>query len=301
MLEKEELDIVSVCPRWIDRHEEMIAACIDAGCHVYSEKAMVPSLDAADRIVDAAENAGIKIAVAHQAAYLPQIQRLKELLDQGRIGRPAGIQAWGKQDHRGGGEDMIVLGTHLFNLMRFFLGDPAWMSARVSSEGHEITPDDVREATEPVGPVAGDSVEGFYSFADGTWATFESQAGRHADGAGYGFLLLGETGRIAVNGNAQEFAILDTPLWAPWKGDHAWVELDVGERLPLQAAGNRLAVLDLLEAVEEDRQPLSSARDARAALEMILGAYESQIRGSRHFFPASNRTHPLLRFSADTA
>ena len=50
----------------------------------------------------------------------------------------------------------------------------------------------------------------------------------------------------------------------------------------------------LIAAVEEDRQPLSSARDARAALEMILGAYEAQITGARVALPMPNRQHPLL-------
>ena len=38
MLDKEEMNIVSVCPRWVDCHLEMVLACVDAGCHIYCEK-----------------------------------------------------------------------------------------------------------------------------------------------------------------------------------------------------------------------------------------------------------------------
>ena len=60
------------------------------------------------------------------------------------------------------------------------------------------------------------------------------------------------------------------------------------------ATGNRLAIVDLIDAVEQDREPVSSARDAVGALEMILGAYESQISGGRVAMPMERREHPLV-------
>ncbi len=48
MLEKEDLDIVSVCPRWVDCHLEMVLACADAGCHIYCEKPIAMSLEDAE-------------------------------------------------------------------------------------------------------------------------------------------------------------------------------------------------------------------------------------------------------------
>ena len=44
MLAKEELDIVSVCPRWIPEHLEMVPDCLEAGCHIYCEKPMTATL-----------------------------------------------------------------------------------------------------------------------------------------------------------------------------------------------------------------------------------------------------------------
>jgi predicted dehydrogenase len=61
------------------------------------------------------------------------------------------------------------------------------------------------------------------------------------------------------------------------------------------SSGNNLAILDLIDAIENDRKPTSSAEDAVAALEMILGTYESQLTGKRVPFPIENREHPLQR------
>jgi predicted dehydrogenase len=56
---------------------------------------------------------------------------------------------------------------------------------------------------------------------------------------------------------------------------------------------NQLIVRDLLAAVEQERQPLSSGHDARAALEMIMAVYASRIAGDRVALPLANREHPL--------
>ena len=62
-------------------------------------------------------------------------------------------------------------------------------------------------------------------------------------------------------------------------------------------SGNQLAIMDLIDAIENDGKPVSSAEDAVAALEMIVGAYESQLTGARVKFPIENREHPLKRGS----
>jgi len=292
MLSKEELDIVSVCPRWLDCHLKMVLACIAAGCHIYCEKAIAMSLEDGDMMVNAAENAGLKIAVAHQGVYLPGVQKIKRMLDEGNIGQVQAIYAHGKQDSRGGGEDMIVLGTHLFNMMRYFVGDIAWMSAHVTTEGHEITLDDAREATEPVGLIAGDCVNSYFAFKSGVSGFFDSRKDQAGSNERYGMEIVGDEGMISLRGGtASNVAIYPHALWAPVDASQKWEKLDLDDT-PLRT-GNQIAIIDLIDAIENDREPISSGRAAVAALEMILGAYESQITGERVTFPMKNRKHPL--------
>lgn len=293
MLEKEELDIVSVCPRWTVEHLDMITACLEAGCHVYTEKPMTASLAEGDKIVETAKTRGLKIAVAHQAVYLPATHAIRQMLNDGKIGTVQAIYASGKQDHRGGGEDMIVLGTHLFNMMRFFVGDVAWMQSHVTTNGKEIAYGDDHEPTEPVGPVAGDCINSYFAFKSGVSGFFESR--RSQAGAGrYGMEIVGSDGIFSLRGDvANRLMVYPYPVLVPSNPDQEWGAMDL-DQTPF-SSGNGLAIRDLIDAVENDRKPISAAEDAVAALEMILGAYESQLSGQRVPFPITNREHPLSR------
>ena len=295
MLEKEALEIVTVGPRWVDCHEEMVLACVAAGCHIYCEKPMAHSLESADRMVSAAERGGVKLVAAHQGVYLPQVQAVKHMLDEGRIGPLLAIYATGKQDHRGGGEDMMVLGTHLFNLMRFLAGDVAWMSAQVRVGDRELCPGDAFEAREPVGLIAGDCIHSCFAFENGAVGFFVSRANQPGNGQCFGLELVGRDGRFMLRGGAPTVvAAYPYSAWLPEDESQVWEVLDL-ETAPL-ADGNRLAILDLIDAIEHDRQPLSSGVDAVKALEIVLGAYASQISGGRVAFPMAGRTHPLEGF-----
>ncbi len=52
-------------------------------------------------------------------------------------------------------------------------------------------------------------------------------------------------------------------------------------------------MLDLIDAIEKDRQPVSSVYDARAATEMIVSVFESHRQGGPVSVPLENRKNPL--------
>ncbi len=293
MLEKETLDIVSVCPRWVTEHLDMVTACLEAGCSVYCEKPMTGSLAEGDKIVETAKEKGLKVAVAHQAVYLPATHTIRQMLNDGNIGKIQAIYASGKQDRRGGGEDMIVLGTHLFNMMRFFVGDVDWMQSHVTIEGKEVTYGDHHEPTEPVGSVAGDCINSYFAFKSGVSGFFQSR--RDQGGAGrYGMEIVGSEGTFSLRGDvANRLMVYPYPVIVPSNADQNWEAIDLDDTPFFK--GNELAILDLMDAIENDRKPISAAEDAVAALEMILGAYESQLTGKRVPFPIANREHPFSR------
>ncbi len=293
MLDKESLDIVSVCPRWVTEHLDMVTACLEAGCSVYCEKPMTGSLAEGDRIVETAKRNGLKVAVAHQAVYLPATHTIKQMLNDGKIGTVHAIYASGKQDRRGGGEDMIVLGTHLFNMMRFFVGDVEWMQSHVTIDGKEVAYGDDSEPTEPVGPVAGDCINSYFAFKNGVSGFFQTR--RDQGGAGrYGMEIVGSEGTFSLRGDvANRLMVYPYPVIVPSNADQQWEAIDLDDTPFFK--GNELAILDLIDAIENDRKPISAAEDAVAALEMILGAYESQLSGQRVPFPIANREHPLNR------
>ena len=74
-----------------------------SGKHVLCEKPIALTLADGDQMVQLAAEKRLKVAVAHQAVYLPRIQQLKLMLEEGIIGQIETIHATGKQDRRGGG------------------------------------------------------------------------------------------------------------------------------------------------------------------------------------------------------
>jgi len=307
MLEKEKLDIVSVCPRWVDCHCEMVLACADAGVKgIFCEKPFATTLAEADAMVEACDRAGIKLAVGHRRASAYE-QHAKKLVNEGAIGEIQVMRGHGKADQRAGALDLMVLGTHLLDSMRFFAGaDVAWAHGHVTQDGREITVENIYEGDEGVGLLAGNGVAAYYVFENGITAHYESYVGDRAGSRWFGFEIYGTKGIISLrNSPGGEMYIYPYGLWIPGEDDGRWerVWLDEWEKRPdgtSRSGGermhlsNQMIVKELIEAIENDRDVIacSSGKDARAALEMIMAAHESQRLGTRVAFPLENRENP---------
>lgn len=103
MLARERFDIVSVCPRWVGPHHEMVQAVAEAGACVFLEKPMARTLAEADAMIAACERAGVTMGVAHQGRMHAAVHYVKRLLEGGAIGAILSAQMRGKEDTRGGG------------------------------------------------------------------------------------------------------------------------------------------------------------------------------------------------------
>lgn len=304
MLEKERPDVVSIGPRWTDQHVAMVKAAASAGSHIFCEKPLASNLVDMDEILDACRQGNVKIAVAHQMRSLPPIRQVAREIQEGKHGRLLRMRARGKEDHRGGGEDLIVLGTHLMDLMTLFAGKPLWVSGHVAVGERDAALEDGHPASEPVGRVAGDSVSGSYGFEKGVRGGFDSR--RDVSRAGrVPFFLTIECDEATLAIREGEVHVYPSSVLLPddsklaWK--KVWVEdwhfhpdhtpRNMSDRF---ARGNRIIVEDLLAAGEEDREPMVSGESARLALEMIQGIYQSHFAGgARQAIPLANRQHPL--------
>jgi predicted dehydrogenase len=300
MLRIEKPHLASVAPRWTDQHHAMALAALQAGAHVFMEKPFTRTLAEADELLSLADQKGLRIAVAHQMRLSPEIVSLREQLAAGAIGDLLEMRAHGKQDRRAGGEDLMVLGVHLFDLMRCFAGEPEWCTARVLDRGRPITRQSGRPATEDIGPVAGDEVFAQFAFASGINATFTSRGPLRQTSGPWGMELIGSRGaariladlfpRVYVRRDGDWTAAGRTSRWEPWE-----------RPAPLQAPGSTRDVLrpnqrlvdDWLAALAAGREPVCSGRAGARALEMALAVFEAGVRGERVPFPMTHRNHPL--------
>jgi predicted dehydrogenase len=301
MLAKEKPQIVSVAFRFLDGHHDTVIACAEAGAHVFLEKPLCRTLQEADEMVAACEKHHVKLAVAHQTRSSPRMKVVKKMIAEGQLGDLLELRARGKEDTRGGGQDMMVLGTHLFDLMRLFAGDPRWCFARIWQDGKKALPGDVRPGGEGMGPVQGDRIFAEYGFDHGVVGTFGTHKARHGAGSRFGLHIYGTKGIVQLTtGGLGEVYFLDDPGWMPGKSKAAWQPVSsagVGKPEPLKdgglAMGNLAIARDLIAAIEQDRSPQSSIYDGRAALEMILAVYESHKQDRPVDLPLKNRKHPL--------
>ena len=296
-------DLVAVAPRWLDQHRDMVVAAAEAGVRgIYLEKPMCRSLVEADEMIAACEKNGTKLAIAFQTRYSQKLPVVQKLIADGALGDVLEIRGRGKEDRRGGAEDLWVLGTHMFNLMHHFAGPPQWCSAAVYQDGHPVTAADVHEGPEGIGPLAGDSVHAMYRLENGVTAYFDSTRNGAGSPTRFGLQIFGSKGVLQMfnTGHIPDVYFLPDSSWSPGRSGVDWIPVTsagVGKPEPLPNGGlhggNLLAVRDLIACVEEDRQPLTSIYAARTATEMIVAVFESHRLGKRVEFPLANRQNPL--------
>jgi predicted dehydrogenase len=306
MLERERPDLVGIAPRWVDCHRDMLIACADVGVRgALLEKPMARNLVEADEMVAACRRTGMKVAMCHQTRYSPRVGVARELIAAGRIGDLLEVRARGKEDKRGGGEDLMTLGTHVFDLMRHLAGDPAWCYARVTQDDKPVTHAEVRDGAEGMGPLAGDAVTAMYGLPQGATGFFASDRAAHGAAARFGLHVLGTKGQIILGTGSRPHAyLLEDSAWSPGQSGAAWQPITsagVGQPEPQTDSslrfGNGFIVRDLIRCVEEDRQPMGSIHDGRAALEMIMAVYESHRLSAPVPLPLPERAHPLDRLA----
>lgn len=303
MLRVEKPALVGIGPRWLDQREEMVTAAAEAGAHIYTEKPFAKTLAEADRIVEAVRSNKVKLQVAHQMRISPYTLRAKAMVDAGEIGAIQEVRVRGKEDRRAGGEDMVVLGSHLFDMLRYFLGDPKWVSAHVTSNGEEISSKHLTQPTEPIGPVAGNQISAVFAFDQGIHGYFASRASDQTDPLRFGIWLYGSKGVLFLPNAIYPgggLYVLRSPAWLPderTRWERVEVKADLaGKGIPSEKfpqLANALMVADLVRSIESNSKPCCNEDDGRWTIEMIQGVYQAQSSGDRVSLPLRSRKHPL--------
>ncbi|MDQ3623166.1 MAG: Gfo/Idh/MocA family oxidoreductase [Verrucomicrobiota bacterium] len=199
MLTKEKPDIVSIGPRWITDRVAMVTAAAEAGCHIYLEKPLTATLRDADAMLAVCERARVKCALAHQLRALPPVRQAFADIREGKFGRLLRLFGQPTDDARGGGEELIVHGTHFFDLMISLAGPPRWISAHLTAGDRDVTLADKRDGREPIGPIASDSAAAMIGFDNGVRAFWNSTANLNRHGTIYGLLIQCEKAIVCVS------------------------------------------------------------------------------------------------------
>lgn len=305
MLTKEKPDLVAVGPRWTVHHEEYLLACAEAGAHGIVEKPLAADLATADRIVEAMNAKNLRWSMAFNFRASPVVHHLRSLiLDEGLLGQVLEVRSRGKEDVRAGGEVLIVLGVHLFDMMRYFFGDPRWCFANIEMDGRRAEPSDVREATEPLGPIVGDAIQAMWGFDGGVTAHFASVKNADGNKDRWGMEIYGTRGVVSIRmSEIPRVHYLQDASWAPDNSEAEWQPLPGAPepaRVDSPVWHYKPIVDDLIAAIESGRAPRVSLEDGRAATAMIQSVWESHVQGAPVQFPLERREHPLANWGQTT-
>ena len=290
MLDTEQPSLVAVAPRWSERHHEMALAALQSNAHVFCEKPFTVTPAQADELLEESRRRKRKIAVAHQMVFDPNIQKLHaSVADGSLIGELVEIRLYGKMDRRAGGEDLIVLGTHLFDMALWFADSkPLWCHARVLENGRPFINDDIRESErERIGPITGRHIHAHFGLANGVDVTFQSRPELQKVTENWGLEFIGTKDRVRVFLDHPTHTYFNGELW-PSKD--AYPQYRKGEAMDVF---NRAATLDWLASIAEDREPVCSGARAALAVEMIHGVFASGRSRQRANLPLENRRHAL--------
>ena len=295
MLAEAKPDIAAICARHIHEHRDMIVAAIEAGVKgIYIEKPFVRTLAEADEIVKLCADKGVRLAIAHRNRYHPVLAIVQKLVASGEIGELKEVRVCGKQDQRGGGLDLWVLGGHGFNLATLFTGSAISCQATVLVEGRPATKADIKAGDEGVGLIVGDEIHARYETKSGIPLYFDSKKGTWTKGMPFGARLIGTKGVISLKIDEEPLAVLEregkkTPITTAGIG-----KAEPIKDIKLVNGGHHGAVRDLLAAIADKREPLCGPEAGRETVELTLAVFASfAAGGTKIALPLVSRQHPL--------
>jgi len=269
---------VSVCvPSGL--HAEVGAMAAAAGKHLIIEEPIDITLEAADRLIAAADAAGVAVTVISQHRFDTGLDELRRLLDSGALGTlllgEASTKWYRTQGYydsaewRGtwamDGGSLMNQGVHYVDLLRWCKGPVTEVTAVCATQAHQVEVEDTALA--------------IVRFASGALGTIMSSTAVYP-GFSQRLEITGTEGTVVVEDGRIVLRALRSGQSGPPGRD------EPGEQVaaPADAAANAggidpashaAQIADLLRAIDQGRQPSVTAESARDTLKIVCAVYES--------------------------
>ena len=285
LLARDDIDAVTICtPSGL--HADLAVAALEAGKHVVVEKPIDITLAAADRIIEAEQRSGRKVAVISQHRFDKSTEKVLESVRSGGLGTITSAIAshawWRGQtyydsgDWRGtwaldGGGAIMNQTVHTINLMVTMVGTPVEVFAYTACLAHErIEVEDtavavVKFASGALGMIHGTTAA--YPGLDANLRIFGSKGSAVISNDELIFLHenVGAAPEIKLSAGTGVNQVTDD------------YQLDADDTALGNAHQRQLA--DFVTAIRTDGRPRVRPSDARTSLAVILGLYESATTG----------------------
>ena len=281
-LEHQPLDMVMIgSPSGL--HAEQGIAAARHGLHVLVEKPIDVTTASVDLLIKECERAKVKLGVCFQDRVAPEIVRLKQLVDAGRIGKPILVSGkvkwyrppeyyadsrWRGSSTLDGGGALMNQGVHTVDLLLWLMGDVVRVSAKAITALHEIEVEDTVVAT--------------LQFDNGAIGTLEAATSAYP-GYRRRVELTGSEGTIILEDNQIVAVDLRNPgkdLPSPQDNPkEASTNPSTTSPLVSDVSGHRTILEDFIRAIETDGNPACDGYEGRRSVELVQAIYESSRTG----------------------
>jgi predicted dehydrogenase len=262
------------------QHAAQAVKAAEAGKHVLVEKPMALRRDAADRMIRACRQAGVRLGVVFQRRAEPLFQKIhRAVVRENDFGRPTlgsvvlpyhrdeayyEQATWRGTWAQDGGGVLMNQGIHLVDLLVWYLGDLADVEAQAGTLERSVEVEDTLSAA--------------LTFESGAQATITATTTARS-GFPHRLALYGTGGGLELEGEAVR-------RWTPADPAAAGVEppalqTDGGDAgaggAPggIEAKGHARLLADFMAAARENRPPLVDGAEGRRSLDAVLSVYEA--------------------------
>lgn len=276
--EHPEIQLISIATE-SGSHAKIALDCIDQGKNLIIEKPMAMSIADADEIIKRAEAKHVKVSACHQNRFNIAVQRLRKAIESGRFGKLShgsihvrwnrNKDYYAQAPWRGtwaqDGGALMNQCIHGIDLLRWMMG-----SEVVSVYGqtrqqlhHYLEAEDIGMAV--------------VNFANGAVATIEGTTNVYPQNLEETLYVFGQWGTVKLGGKSTN----KIDVWDFADETDADKENKGLEEAASNVYGNGHTSLfaDVVDAIENDRQPYVDAKAGRDALEMVLAIYKSATEG----------------------
>ena len=284
LVETEKPQLVSIATE-SGNHAEIALYCIDKGVNCIIEKPMAMSIEDANKIIDLAEERGVKVSACHQNRFNVAIQELRKAIESGRFGRLShgSIHVRWNRDHgyydqapwRGtwaqDGGALMNQCIHGIDLLRWMMGDEI-------EEIYGATRQQFHDYLE-----AEDVGMAVIKFKNGAIGTIEGTTNVYPRNLEETLYIFGENGTVKIGGKSTNN--IDVWDFADETEDDQKNKGLEEQTSNVYGNGHTSLFADVIDAIENDRKPYVDAVAGRNALEVVLSIYKSQKTGQPVKFP----------------
>lgn len=283
MLGSHDVDVVSILTPSGHHPRHAIDIITKYRKSIVCEKPMALKLSDADEMIETCNAYGVRLFVVKQNRYNLPVQKLREAVDQNRLGKlflgTVRVRWCRKQDYydadswRGTWElDGGVLSnqaSHHIDLLEWFLGEPISVMAKTGRYLAHIEAEDTAVA--------------IIKFRSGAMGVVEATtAARPVDLEG-SLSLLGSRGSVVIGG----FAVNKLEVWnlSDESEDERRAVLQQFSEMPpnVYGFGHGRFLKEVVSAIKNNSQALIEGREGRKSLELINAIHESAETGREIF------------------